>query len=95
MIDTTDSVALLKQAITLLTEYRYQTGRPPFDDLALYEWATSLAEEGNFTADDVLREAIARGVPMWPHGARDEVGDGEFERAQEVIFSLLGFTRGD
>jgi hypothetical protein len=96
MIDTTDSVALLKQASTLLTEYRYQTGRPPFDDLTLYEWADSLSEEGDFTADDVLREAIARGVPMWQHGgASDHIVDAEFERAQEVIYSHLGFRRAD
>lgn len=96
MNDTTDSVALLRQAQTLLTEYRYQTGRPPFDDLTLYEWATTLSEEGDFTADDVLREAIARGVPMWQHGgASDHIVDAEFERAQQVIFSYLGFTRRD
>jgi len=96
MNDTTNSVALLKQASTLLTEYRYQTGRPPFDDLALYEWADTFSEEGDFTADDVLREAITRGVPMWEHGgASEHIIDAEVERAQEVIFSLLGFPRED
>ena len=96
MIDTTDPVALLKQASTLMTEYRYITGRPPFDDLTLYEWATSLSERGDFTAEDVLREAIARGTPMWEHGgASKHMVDAEFERAQEVIFTHLGFTRED
>lgn len=81
----------LVEASAALTRYRMLTkdGRPPVDDLTLYEWLRSFVPDRTTTetAEQVMTKVIKSNVYLWnPHlSATQWALDGEVERVCELL----------
>lgn len=89
-------VDCLVEASAALTRYRALTrdGRPPVDDLTLYEWLRSFVPDRTTTetAEQVMAKVIEADMYLWnPRASATQWAlDGEVERVIEIL-SAMGY----
>lgn len=89
----TTPVDCLVEASAALTRYRTLTQgtRPPFEDLTIYEWLTSLAPDRAIkdTPEQVMRRVIKEHKYLWTPGPyADYWAQGEIDRVSELLDEL-------
>lgn len=97
MIETANSLdealGCLVEASAALTRYRTitQGTRPPFADLTIYEWLTSLVPDRALkdTPEQVMRRVIKEHKHLWVPGPYDDHwAQGEVDRVSELLDEL-------